>query len=152
MTACHLTKLIDMIAPEWPANSYNLISRNCNHFVDFFLAQIACRRQLPPFVNRCSRLAVSVKCCLPRFIIDMNFISPLDVCVPCAPKLIMFSCNFLSSHPILIGFLGVVELVMISHAPLCGKRKRIAHLKAASMKAFASTLASLQAMLHCQET
>ncbi len=82
MTASHLTKLIDMIAPEWPANSYNLISRNCNHFVEFFLAQIACRHQPPPFVNRCSRLAMSVKCCLPQFITDMNFISPSEMCVP----------------------------------------------------------------------
>ncbi len=81
MTAGHLIKLIDMISPEWPANSYNLISRNCNHFVEFFLAQIACRNQPPSFVNRCSRLALSVKCCLPQFITDMNFIPPSDVCV-----------------------------------------------------------------------
>jgi hypothetical protein len=79
MTPTHLTKLIDMISPEWPANSYNLISRNCNHFVESFLAQIACRRQLPSFVNRCSRLAVSVQCCLPKFITSMNFSSPSDV-------------------------------------------------------------------------
>jgi hypothetical protein len=82
MTPGNLTRLLDLISPEWPANSYNLISRNCNHFVEFFLAQVACRRQPPAFVNRCSRVATSVKCCLPQFITDMNFVSPSDVCVP----------------------------------------------------------------------
>ena len=80
MSPCHLTKLIDLISPEWPGNSYNLISRNCNHFVEFFLAQIACRNQPPSFVNRCSRLAVSIKCCLPKIITSMDFGSPSAVC------------------------------------------------------------------------
>jgi hypothetical protein len=80
MTPIHLTKLIDLMSPEWPGNSYNLISRNCNHFVEVFLAQIACQYQPPRFINRCSRLAVSVKCCLPRIITDMNFDSPANLC------------------------------------------------------------------------
>jgi hypothetical protein len=87
MTPRHLTKLIDMLSPDWPANSYSLISRNCNHFVESFLAQIACRRQLPSFVNRCSRLAVSVQCCLPKVITDMHFDLPSDVCVSCHSQL-----------------------------------------------------------------
>ncbi len=85
MTTSHFRKLIDMMAPDWPANSYNLIYRNCNHFVEAFLAQIACRRPPPPFVNRCSRVAVAVRCCLPKFITDMSFNSPSDMCVSCTP-------------------------------------------------------------------
>jgi hypothetical protein len=85
MSPCHLTKLLDLISPEWPGNSYNLISRNCNHFVEFFLAQIACRNQPPSFVNRCSRLAVSVKCCLPKIITSMDFGSPSAVCASISP-------------------------------------------------------------------
>ena len=85
MTTSHFRKLIDMMAPDWPANSYNLIYRNCNHFVEAFLAQIACRRPPPPFVNRCSRVAVTVHCCLPKFITDMSFNSPSDMCVSCEP-------------------------------------------------------------------
>ena len=87
MSFSHLTKLVDLMCPDWPANSYNLIARNCNHFVEAFLAQIACRQQLPSFVNRCSRLAVSVKCCLPKMITDMDFSPHSLVYVPYKPLL-----------------------------------------------------------------
>ncbi len=88
MSFSHLTKLVDLMCPDWPANSYNLIARNCNHFVEAFLAQIACRQQLPSFVNRCSRLAVLVKCCLPKIITDMDFSLHSDMYVPYKPLLL----------------------------------------------------------------
>ena len=50
--------LIEM-APEWTADTYHLLSRNCNHFSEAFVARLRndAFAPFPPWVNRAARMA-----------------------------------------------------------------------------------------------
>lgn len=56
--------LMEKLAEEYPGNSYNLISRNCNHFCNDVCLRLA-GKQIPSWVNRLARLGVFCNCVLP---------------------------------------------------------------------------------------
>mmetsp|Transcript_20781 Transcript_20781/g.34251 ORF Transcript_20781/g.34251 Transcript_20781/m.34251 type:complete len:245 (+) Transcript_20781:141-875(+) len=56
--------LIDAIKPEYPGNSYNLVTRNCNHFTDD-LCQRLVNKSIPKYINRLANLGVFFNCMLP---------------------------------------------------------------------------------------
>lgn len=56
--------LMEKLAEEYPGNSYNLISRNCNHFCNDVCLRLA-GKQIPSWVNRLARLGLFCNCVLP---------------------------------------------------------------------------------------
>ena len=58
-----LSKL-DNLKAKYKGNTYNLISRNCNHFANEFCKEIL-GRGIPGYINRLACLGCPVKCFLP---------------------------------------------------------------------------------------
>lgn len=59
--------LMEKLAEEYPGNSYNLISRNCNHFCNDVCLRLA-GKQIPSWVNRLARLGMH-----PYYISELGF-------------------------------------------------------------------------------
>lgn len=59
--------LMEKLAEEYPGNSYNLISRNCNHFCNDVCLRLA-GKQIPSWVNRLARLGMH-----PYYISELDF-------------------------------------------------------------------------------
>ncbi|XP_071708665.1 deSI-like protein At4g17486 [Rutidosis leptorrhynchoides] len=55
---------IEKLAAEYSGNSYNLITRNCNHFCND-LCQRLTKKPIPSWVNRLARLGFFCNCVLP---------------------------------------------------------------------------------------
>lgn len=52
-----VTQVLFELGREWPGNSYDLLSRNCNHFCDAFCERLGVQR-LPAWVNRFAHVGV----------------------------------------------------------------------------------------------
>ncbi|CAI9289335.1 unnamed protein product [Lactuca saligna] len=55
---------IEKLAGEYSGNSYNLITRNCNHFCNDMCLRLT-KRPIPSWVNRLARLGFLCNCVLP---------------------------------------------------------------------------------------
>ncbi|KAK1429678.1 hypothetical protein QVD17_11892 [Tagetes erecta] len=55
---------IEKLATEYTGNSYNLITRNCNHFCNDLCLKLT-NRPIPSWVNRLARLGFLCNCVLP---------------------------------------------------------------------------------------
>ncbi|KAF5773458.1 putative PPPDE peptidase domain, PPPDE putative peptidase domain superfamily [Helianthus annuus] len=55
---------IETLATEYTGNSYNLITRNCNHFCNDLCLKLT-SRPIPSWVNRLARLGFLCNCVLP---------------------------------------------------------------------------------------
>ncbi|KAI7746617.1 hypothetical protein M8C21_015637 [Ambrosia artemisiifolia] len=55
---------IEKLATEYTGNSYNLITRNCNHFCNDLCLMLT-NRPIPSWVNRLARLGFLCNCVLP---------------------------------------------------------------------------------------
>ena len=54
-----LTELINAEAAVWPGRSYNLLTRNCNHFAAALCSLLAVHAE-PNYVNRAARVGHKV--------------------------------------------------------------------------------------------
>ncbi|KAK8637787.1 hypothetical protein V6N13_136247 [Hibiscus sabdariffa] len=59
------TEFIENIASQYHGNSYNLVSKNCNHFTDDVARKLT-GKSIPGWVNRLARLGVLFRCILPK--------------------------------------------------------------------------------------
>eukprot|EP00300_Choanocystis_sp_HF-7_P005470 c14100_g1_i1.p1 GENE.c14100_g1_i1~~c14100_g1_i1.p1 ORF type:complete len:204 (-),score=26.16 c14100_g1_i1:144-755(-) len=57
-------KVIEDLSKAFPARSYNLVRRNCNHFCDE-LAFILCSKRIPAHINRMAYWGQYISCCFP---------------------------------------------------------------------------------------
>lgn len=64
LTRAEVRALMTELAADFPGDTYNLVSRNCNHFCD-----AACRRlvraRIPRWVNRLAKIGVVFTCVIP---------------------------------------------------------------------------------------
>ncbi|KAI3823538.1 hypothetical protein L1987_04977 [Smallanthus sonchifolius] len=60
---------IEKLATEFTGNSYNLITRNCNHFCNDMCLRLT-KRAIPSWVNRLARLGFLCNCVLPASLND----------------------------------------------------------------------------------
>ncbi|KAK9072849.1 hypothetical protein SSX86_009284 [Deinandra increscens subsp. villosa] len=60
---------IEKLATEFTGNSYNLITRNCNHFCNDMCIRLT-KRPIPSWVNRLARLGFLCNCVLPASLND----------------------------------------------------------------------------------
>ncbi len=56
LTHAQIISKLDKLKERYPGNTYNLISRNCNHFANDFCREIMGGRGIPGWVNRLSCL------------------------------------------------------------------------------------------------
>ena len=64
MGVCHLTKeeLVDILSNArhgWPARSYNLLKRNCNHFASE-LCELLVGKPLPKWINKLAQTGATI--------------------------------------------------------------------------------------------
>jgi len=64
MGVCHLTKseLVDILVSArqgWPARSYNLLKRNCNHFASH-LCELVVGKPLPKWINKLAQTGATI--------------------------------------------------------------------------------------------
>ncbi|KAK8520431.1 hypothetical protein V6N13_031118 [Hibiscus sabdariffa] len=59
------TEFIEKIASQYHGNSYNLVSKNCNHFTDDVARKLT-GKSIPRWVNRLARLGALFSCILPK--------------------------------------------------------------------------------------
>ncbi|KAI8378903.1 PPPDE putative peptidase domain-containing protein [Blakeslea trispora] len=64
LTAQEIEELLVRISDEYVGTSYNLLSRNCNHFTEDFVARLT-HRSLPSWINRAARLGTMFPCMVP---------------------------------------------------------------------------------------
>ena len=74
LTKNEIQDLINEISKEYPANSYNLIYKNCNHFADDFARRLV-GKSIAGWANRSARMAASLPCFFPRERFDVNYLS-----------------------------------------------------------------------------
>ncbi|KAJ6406167.1 hypothetical protein OIU84_009816 [Salix udensis] len=55
---------MEKLAQEYPGNTYNLITKNCNHFCDDVCFKLT-GKSIPQWVNRLARLGFLCNCVLP---------------------------------------------------------------------------------------
>ena len=48
-------RAVRAVEAEWPAPSYSLFSRNCNHFCDALVDHLLPGQRIPSFINRGAR-------------------------------------------------------------------------------------------------
>ncbi|GMJ15671.1 hypothetical protein HRI_005236300 [Hibiscus trionum] len=65
ITSSEFRSFIETMASQYYGNSYNLISKNCNHFADDVARKLTGKR-IPGWVNRLARLGALFSCILPR--------------------------------------------------------------------------------------
>jgi hypothetical protein len=58
MTRAEVTSLMVSLGEKYTGRSYNLLTRNCNHFAEEVL-EILCNRRLPGWVNRLAGLGTT---------------------------------------------------------------------------------------------
>mmetsp|Transcript_13495 Transcript_13495/g.22163 ORF Transcript_13495/g.22163 Transcript_13495/m.22163 type:complete len:214 (-) Transcript_13495:103-744(-) len=63
-TSMALDKILDTLKPQFSEDSYNLVSKNCNHFSDAFVFAMLNVR-IPGYVNRLANLGNMVSCLFP---------------------------------------------------------------------------------------
>uniref|UniRef100_A0A7S4HRD6 PPPDE domain-containing protein n=1 Tax=Vannella robusta TaxID=1487602 RepID=A0A7S4HRD6_9EUKA len=63
-TPQHIADVIDSLKPEFLGTSYQVLTRNCNHFSDALCRQLL-GQSIPAYVNRLSWLGTFVQCLLP---------------------------------------------------------------------------------------
>lgn len=57
LTHGELVDALREVEDEWQAPTYNLLSRNCNHFCDSLVNKLLPGRKIPSYINRGARLA-----------------------------------------------------------------------------------------------
>jgi hypothetical protein len=57
-------RVIDRLKPLFPANSYHILSKNCNSFSDALCRDLVAHG-IPSYISRLSRLGECCSCCLP---------------------------------------------------------------------------------------
>ncbi|GER27406.1 D-tagatose-1,6-bisphosphate aldolase subunit KbaZ, partial [Striga asiatica] len=62
-----VTKTMEQLAHKYRGNSYNLISKNCNHFCNDACIKLT-GNPIPNWVNRLARIGVLCKCIIPTTI------------------------------------------------------------------------------------
>ncbi|TKX25852.1 hypothetical protein C1H76_1887 [Elsinoe australis] len=60
-----IVSVLDDACHAFKGRDYNLLTRNCNHFVDY-LAKRLCGRGLPGWCNRAAAVGVAMPCIVPR--------------------------------------------------------------------------------------
>lgn len=63
-TSMALDKILDELKPQFPGDSYNILSKNCNHFSDAFVYSLLHVR-IPSYVNRLANFGDMFSCLLP---------------------------------------------------------------------------------------
>lgn len=64
-----LTRALDDLRDDFPADEYNLIRKNCNHFAAALCWKLL-RKRVPAHVNRLADLGVYCSCLLPKEMVD----------------------------------------------------------------------------------
>ncbi|KAI8371777.1 PPPDE putative peptidase domain-containing protein [Radiomyces spectabilis] len=59
-----LAQEVAIISQEFGGTSYNLLTRNCNHFTEEFCRRLT-GKQIPAWINRAARLGALVPCVIP---------------------------------------------------------------------------------------
>ncbi|KAL8447772.1 hypothetical protein Emag_004180 [Eimeria magna] len=65
LSGVELSNAISTLQRAFPGSSYDLISRNCNHFSDALLKAVV-GKGIPPHINRASRYGQWFSCLLPE--------------------------------------------------------------------------------------
>lgn len=66
--------ILNHLRIDFNGSSYNILTRNCNHFADKFL-QLVVKKSAPAYVNRLASLGSAVSCLLPP---SMTGAAPVD--------------------------------------------------------------------------
>lgn len=77
-TQAEINEIYDKMHSEFPGPSYNVLTKNCNHFTESFIRRILKEdivngrgdSQLPPFVTRVVRTARKCRPCMPAMLTD----------------------------------------------------------------------------------
>ncbi|CAM8964105.1 unnamed protein product [Rhodiola kirilowii] len=69
MTSEDVRNFMKKVSQEYAGNTYNLISRNCNHFCNDLCTRLT-GKSIPRWVNRLARVGVLCNCVLPADIND----------------------------------------------------------------------------------
>lgn len=83
--------IIDQLKSEFPGNSYNVITRNCNNFTNEASKRIL-GKGIPGYVNRLACIGTAFKCCIPKqFLTGPGQESPTISTAKSTPKAKTFS-------------------------------------------------------------
>lgn len=69
-----IDSVVDELRPSFPGTSYNILTKNCNHFSDSFSVKLL-NRHIPEYVNRMANLGSYLSCLLPP---SMTGQAPVD--------------------------------------------------------------------------
>ncbi|KAI8975310.1 PPPDE putative peptidase domain-containing protein, partial [Mycotypha africana] len=59
-----IEELLVTLSDEFTGPSYNLLTRNCNHFTEAFVEKLT-QQPLPPWINRAARIGSMFPCVVP---------------------------------------------------------------------------------------
>ncbi|KAL1816076.1 hypothetical protein ACET3Z_018650 [Daucus carota] len=82
MPVSEFRNFIENVASEYHGDTYNLISKNCNHFTDDMSGRLTGRR-IPGWVNRLAKLGSVCSCLLPESL-QVTAVRQLPEYYPCA--------------------------------------------------------------------
>ncbi len=65
LTSREIIGILDQLKGDFPGNSYNVITRNCNHFSNEVSKRVL-GKGIPGYVNRLACIGSVFKCCIPK--------------------------------------------------------------------------------------
>ncbi|CAM9187164.1 unnamed protein product, partial [Ectocarpus fasciculatus] len=69
-----IDRALEELRPAYPGSSYNILTKNCNHFANSFSMQVL-RKPIPDYVNRLAYIGSFFSCLLPP---SMTGQAPVD--------------------------------------------------------------------------
>ena len=67
----HLYDVLRDIKEDFPANEYNVIKRNCNHFADEFWKRLL-GVGIPGYINRLANIGICCSCLIPEKMLNSD--------------------------------------------------------------------------------
>ncbi|ORZ00998.1 PPPDE putative peptidase domain-containing protein [Syncephalastrum racemosum] len=64
MTETEISQVLQAISQEFMGTSYNLLTRNCNHFTEELCRRL-CNKSSPGWINRAAKLGAMFPCVIP---------------------------------------------------------------------------------------
>lgn len=84
LSSAEVQAIVDSLAVEFPGNSYNLLTRNCNVFTSELCKRLL-NRPAPAWVNRLAFLGSTFHCCLPSSLGIAPPAREIEMRAPAAP-------------------------------------------------------------------